>query len=184
MGLRSAAAADLGFVRARVDAAARGGAARALVLWGLAAIARGIARRAYELALAYAEARRQGGAAIAEHGAVRSMLAGMAARLSDPSDLPSRGESDGSAEPAPAALGAALAAKARATDDALAIATDAVQVLGGTGYTREAGVEKLMRDARYCQLYPEPSWVARDRLLDLERSIANRRQGRISGDGR
>jgi cyclohex-1-ene-1-carbonyl-CoA dehydrogenase len=166
MGLRSAVGAELEFAGSRPREARAAGAARILVLRGVAALAQGVGRRAYELALSYAEVRHQGGAAIVEHGAVRSLLAGMAERLR-------AGSEAGSESPAAVGgLGAALAAKARASDDALAIATDAVQVLGGTGYTREAGVEKLMRDARYLQLFPEPNWVARDRLLELERSLA------------
>jgi len=64
----------------------------------------------------------------------------------------------------------ALAAKITETDAAAASATDAVQVSGGTGYMCETGIEKLMRDANYCQLYPEPNWVAQDQLMQLERA--------------
>ena len=42
-------------------------------------------------------------------------------------------------------------------------------MFGGTGYIRETGIEKLMRDAKYCQLFPEPNWVAQDELMHLER---------------
>jgi alkylation response protein AidB-like acyl-CoA dehydrogenase len=49
----------------------------------------------------------------------------------------------------------------------VAIATDAVQVFGGTGYMRETGAEKLMRDAKCLQLWPEPNWVARERLVGI-----------------
>src|ERR1039457_5145579 len=55
--------------------------ARALLRAGTAAIAHRIARRAYEMALEYAHARRQGGVAIIEHDAVRDMLSAMAVRL-------------------------------------------------------------------------------------------------------
>src|ERR1035437_6034354 len=124
---------------------------------GTAAIARGIARRAYEMAMEYANARRQTGVAIIEHGAVSDLLGAMAVRLAIP--LPtSAGETQ------------ALAAKIVQTDAAVATTTDAVQVFGGTGYIRETGVEKLMRDAKYCQLFPEPNWVAQDELMRLERA--------------
>jgi alkylation response protein AidB-like acyl-CoA dehydrogenase len=62
----------------------------------------------------------------------------------------------------------ALAAKIAATDAAVASTTDAVQVFGGTGYMVETGIEKLMRDAKYCQLFPEPNWVAHDELMRPE----------------
>jgi alkylation response protein AidB-like acyl-CoA dehydrogenase len=162
MGLRAARAADIEFADTPVQAVTPAPQVSTLILWGVAAIARGIARRAYEIASTYAETRLQGGVPIIEHGAVRSMLASMVARLQD-------GRVPASGAPGVGDHAGALAAKVRATDDALEIAIDAVQVLGGSGYMREAGVEKLMRDARYCQLYPEPNWVARDRLLDLDR---------------
>jgi len=64
----------------------------------------------------------------------------------------------------------ALAVKIAATDAAVASTTDAVQVFGGTGYMVETGIEKLMRDAKYCQLFPEPNWVAQDELMRSERA--------------
>jgi alkylation response protein AidB-like acyl-CoA dehydrogenase len=64
----------------------------------------------------------------------------------------------------------ALAVKIAATDAAVASTTDAVQVFGGTGYMVETGIEKLMRDAKYCQLFPESNWVAHDELMRLERA--------------
>jgi alkylation response protein AidB-like acyl-CoA dehydrogenase len=45
-----------------------------------------------------------------------------------------------------------------------------VQVFGGTGYMVETGIEKLMRDAKYCQLFPEPNWVAHDEMMRIERA--------------
>jgi alkylation response protein AidB-like acyl-CoA dehydrogenase len=159
MGLRAAPAASilLAGVIAQSDMAATDGAeSLALLRTGTAAIARGIARRAYEMALEYAQARHQGGVAIVEHDAVSDMLAAMAVRL---------------AVPLPTATGEtqALAAKIAQTDAAVTTTIDAVQVFGGTGYMRETGIEKLMRDAKYCQLFPEPNWVAQDELMCLER---------------
>jgi alkylation response protein AidB-like acyl-CoA dehydrogenase len=161
MGLRGAPAASVGLagIEAHADPTSSDApdltGTLALLRAGTAAIARGITRRAYEMALEYAKARRQGGVAIIEHDAVSDMLAAMAVRLSCP--LPTVG---GAAE--------ALAAKIAATDAAVASTTDAVQVFGGTGYMRETGIEKLMRDAKYCQLFPEPNWVAQDELMRLE----------------
>lgn len=166
LGLRAAAAADLQFDGAELGTLVGFGPGfdgprlRSLLHAGIAAIADGVARRAYRIALDYAEQRIQGGGPIIGHGAVRSLLAGMAARLH-------------ARQPAGRSLGAAdaLAARIRATDDAVKTTLDAVQVLGGIGYMREAGAEKLMRDAKQCQLYPEPNWVARDELLELERRV-------------
>ncbi|MGA2319447.1 MAG: hypothetical protein ABSG95_01720 [Solirubrobacteraceae bacterium] len=48
-----------------------------------------------------------------------------------------------------------------------ASSSHAVQVLGGTGYMVETGIEKPMRDAKYCRLFPEHAWVAEDELMRL-----------------
>ena len=165
MGLRGAPAASITLTSAaaQTDRPAHDGdtaamdapQAIALLRAGTAAIARGIARHAYALALEYATARRQGGVAIIEHDAVRDMLAEMVVRLACP-------------PPTDMAAAPALAAKILASDAAAASTTDAVQVFGGTGYMRETGIEKLMRDAKYCQLFPEPNWMTRDELMRLE----------------
>jgi len=137
--------------------------ALALLRAGTAAIAHGIARRAYEMALEYAHARRQGGVAIIEHDAVSDMLSAMAVRLACwPQIAADHGSEIDQAQ--------ALAAKIAATDAAVASTTDAVQVFGGTGYMVETGIEKLMRDAKYCQLFPEPNRVAHDELMRSERT--------------
>ncbi|MHB8492602.1 MAG: acyl-CoA dehydrogenase family protein [Solirubrobacteraceae bacterium] len=135
----------------------------ALLYAGTAAIARGIARRAYELALAYAHERRQGGVPIIEHEAVADMLSAMAVTLSPgPTGNRAAAGHEGALDHA-----GALAAKIAATDAAVLVTTDAVQVFGGTGYMIETGVEKLMRDAKYCHLFPTPNWVAHRELLRI-----------------
>jgi len=178
MGLRAAPAASIELAGVSCapapggsDGRADGGSAElgvagalALLRAGTAAIARGIARRAHEMALEYAHARQQGGVAIIEHDAVSDMLSAMAVRLAFPPEV--------ATDPAGLAVEKtqALAAKIAATDAAVASTTDAVQVFGGTGYMVETGIEKLMRDAKYCQLFPEPNWVAHDELMRSERA--------------
>lgn len=159
MGLRAAPMADITLDRVAAEPGLTTGCdPLSLLRAGMAAISRGIARRAYEMALDYARERRQGGVAIIEHDAVSDMLAAMEVRLMQP--LPaSIGERD------------ALAARIGLTDAAVATTIDAVQVFGGTGYMCETGIEKLMRDAMYCRLFPEPNRVARDRLMQEERRI-------------
>jgi alkylation response protein AidB-like acyl-CoA dehydrogenase len=133
--------------------------AEALLNAGIAAIARGTARRARALAQEYAENRYQGGTEIINHGAVRDMLARMSEReLGMPQ--PTVGDRE---------LAVGIAAKIAITDAAVLTSLDAIQVFGGMGYMRETGVEKLMRDAKYCQIYPRPNWIARDELLELQR---------------
>lgn len=166
MGLRAARSAGLIFDGAEVSVVSGPGSgnvesqARSLVRCGVAAISRGIARRAHEIALAYAHNRIQGGKRIVEHGAVSDMLAEMAVRLRTCATGRLRATSD---DPA-----AALAHKIAASDAAMATTLDAVQVLGGIGYMIDTGVEKLMRDAKYCQLYPERNWLGRDELMRLD----------------
>jgi len=175
MGLRAAPAASIELAGVSCTAAlsgADGGSAElgvagalALLRAGTAAIAHGIARRAREMALEYAHARQQGGVAIIEHDAVSDMLAAMAVRLACWPQV-------AAADPAGLAIeeAQALAAKIAATDAAVMSTTDAVQVFGGTGYMVETGIEKLMRDAKYCQLFPEPNWAAHRELMRSERS--------------
>jgi alkylation response protein AidB-like acyl-CoA dehydrogenase len=157
MGLRAAPMAEIALDSvAAQPVLTTGGESLALLRAGMAAISRGIARRAYEMARDYAYERHQGGVAIIEHDAVKDMLAAMAVRLT---------------LPLPPAIGhrQALAAKIGLTDAAVATTIDAVQVFGGAGYMRETGIEKLMRDAMYCRLFPESNWVARDALMQDER---------------
>lgn len=166
LGLRAARLADLVFAGVAVSiplgaelAEAR---ARSLVRCGMAAISSGIARRAHDIALTYAHTRIQGGVPIVEHEAVADMLADMTVRLAT-----------GAADRLAAATddpAAALAHKIVATDAAMATTLDAVQVMGGIGYMVNTGVEKLMRDAKYCQLFPERNWLGRAELMRGERS--------------
>lgn len=146
---------------ARVGGAREADHAEAVLHAGIAAIARGTARRARALAQAYAENRYQGGRQIIDHGAVRDMLARMIERelASSPPSIPG----------VACELAVGMARKIATSDAAVATSIDAIQVFGGMGYMRETGVEKLMRDAKYCQLYPRPNWVARGELLELDR---------------
>jgi alkylation response protein AidB-like acyl-CoA dehydrogenase len=163
LGLRSAVAARISFEDAAAEPASPANGSRAaaeaslaLLRAGCAAIARGVARRAREMALEYAENRFQGGVPIIEHDAVREMLAAMTVRQA-------------TAPPPPGPdvdRAAALTGRVAATDAALATATDAVQVFGGTGYMHDTGVEKLMRDAKCLQLWPEPTWIGDDMIAE------------------
>ncbi|HEY7891072.1 MAG TPA: acyl-CoA dehydrogenase family protein [Solirubrobacteraceae bacterium] len=157
LGLRGAAAAslelqDVSAPSTDCDTVIDGASASALLYAGTAAIARGIARRAHEMAFEYAQARQQGGVAIIEHDAVSDMLTAMAVRLTCRPEMLI--EASGKLR-----LAQSLAAKIAATDAAVATTTDAVQVFGGTGYMVETGIEKLMRDAKYCQLFPQANWL-------------------------
>ncbi|MBK5229923.1 MAG: hypothetical protein JJE27_02010 [Thermoleophilia bacterium] len=117
------------------------------------------------MAQEYAENRYQGGGPIIIHGAVRDMLARMSERELGMPPAPALGGGD----TAGSELAIGLARKISVSDAAVATTLDAVQVFGGMGYMHETGAEKLMRDAKYCQVYPRPNWIARDELLELQR---------------
>lgn len=142
---------------------------QSLLRRGAAAIAQGIASRAEQLASEYALARRQGGVPIVQHDAVSDMLGAMVVRRSGCASI-SRGPSgpDGHRTEAEAAVSAKIAA----SEAAVETCTDAVQVFGGTGYMRETGVEKLLRDAMTLSLFPEPNWVALDELTRARRETS------------
>ena len=126
----------------------------------VAAHALGIARAAFEDAVAYINQRKQSGSSIIGFQGVQFMLADMAtdlamceswlwhvARMVD-SNAP-----DFSAE--------ASMLKMRAADVAMRIATDAVQLHGGYGYIKEYRVERLMRDAKICQIWEGANQIHR-----------------------
>lgn len=125
----------------------------------IAAGAAGVIRRAFEESRNYALERKTFGVAIAQHQAIQFMLAEMAiayettrllthkaAWMVDSGDLSSIISSY---------------AKAYGADRAMAVTTDAVQIFGGYGYTKEYPVEKLMRDAKLLQIYEGTSQIQR-----------------------
>jgi acyl-CoA dehydrogenase len=124
-----------------------------------AILAVGIARAAFEHARAYATERKQFGRAIADFQAVQCMLADMATNIEAARLLTLR-----SAARLDAKQDASLAssmAKRFAADMAMEVTTDAVQIFGGYGYTKDYPVEKLMRDAKLMQIYEGTSQIQR-----------------------
>ena len=120
----------------------------------------GIAQGALDYAAAYAKERKQFGKAIAEFQGLQFMLADMAIKLEAARQLvytaaakSERGDDDLSF------FGAA--AKCFASDVAMEITTDAVQVLGGYGYVKDYPVERMMRDAKITQIYEGTNQVQR-----------------------
>jgi alkylation response protein AidB-like acyl-CoA dehydrogenase len=107
----------------------------------------GIARAAYELALAYAHERRQGGVKIIHHQSVRYRLFHMFRKVEAARALNHRVLLYNNTAAVPALQGS-IASKITSTQTAFEVASDAIQMFGGNGVTREYPVEKLMRDAR------------------------------------
>jgi acyl-CoA dehydrogenase len=126
---------------------------------GVAAMATGIARAAFEYATEYSKQRVQFGVPIAMHQAIQFMIADMAtkvhlARLATwhSAVLLDQGRRN---------TLESSHAKRFAADTAMEVTTDAVQVYGGYGFIKEYPVEKLMRDAKIMQLYEGTSQIQR-----------------------
>lgn len=119
----------------------------------------GVARSAYEYALQYSKEREQFGKPISDFQAIQFMLANMAMNLEAGRllSLKAAWQLDNGIRPT---LLSSFA-KAFCADQAMQITTDAVQIFGGYGYSREYPVEKLMRDAKLIQIYEGTSQIQR-----------------------
>jgi alkylation response protein AidB-like acyl-CoA dehydrogenase len=126
---------------------------------GIAAQALGIASGAYELALDYSKQRKAFGKEIMNHQAIQFKLADMATKVEAARllCLKSAWEKDNGID---YTLSSSMA-KVYASEAAMWISTEAVQVHGGYGYVKEYHVERLMRDAKITQIYEGTSEVQR-----------------------
>ena len=138
---------------------------------GVAAMATGIARAAFEFATDYSKQRVQFGVPIAMHQAIQFMIADMATEIEaarlltwQSAVLLDRGKRN---------TLQSSHAKRFAADTAMKVTTDAVQVYGGYGFIKDYPVEKLMRDAKTMQLYEDTSQIQR---LVIAREILMPRQ--------
>jgi alkylation response protein AidB-like acyl-CoA dehydrogenase len=126
---------------------------------GIAAVATGLAQAALDEAVAYAKEREQFGRPIAEHQGLAFLLADMAAAVDS-----ARATYLHAARRRDAGLAfsrEASVAKLVATDAAMKVTTDAVQVLGGYGYTRDFPVERYMREAKVTQIFEGTNQIQR-----------------------
>ena len=185
MGLTGSATATMRFDDVRVDAARLlGGEGDGLKIalagldsgrLGIAAVAVGLAQGALDSAVAYARERETFGKRIIDHQGLAFVLADMeaavvsarattlhAARLRDAGQPFSR---------------EASIAKLVATDNAMKVTTDAVQVLGGYGYTRDFPVERYMREAKVMQIFEGTNQIQR---MVISRSLARDNAGALS----
>ena len=142
---------------------------------GIAAVATGLAQGALDQAVAYAQERETFGRKIIDHQGLAFVLADMAAavhsarattlhaaRLKD-QGLPFSTE--------------AAVAKMVATDNAMKVTTDAVQVLGGYGYTRDFPVERYMREAKVMQIFEGTNQIQR---MVISRALARNTPGSLT----
>lgn len=126
---------------------------------GIAAQALGIAQGAFDAAVSYAKERRQFGKPIAEQQAIQFKLADMATKIEAARLLTYQAawlESEG----LPYGKASAMA-KLFAGDMSMEVTTEAVQIFGGYGYTREYPVERMMRDAKITQIYEGTNEIQR-----------------------
>jgi acyl-CoA dehydrogenase len=126
---------------------------------GVAALSVGVARAALEHATQYAKERQQFGAPIVNNQGISFMLADMATKVDAARLLTWRAAwlVDQGQRPA---MQAAMA-KCFASDTAMEVTTNAVQIFGGYGYMKDYPVEKLMRDAKILQIYEGTNQVQR-----------------------
>jgi alkylation response protein AidB-like acyl-CoA dehydrogenase len=177
MGLMSSTTATMLFDEVRVPSSRRLGAeGQGLPIalagldagrLGIAAVATGLAQEALDVAIAYAKERETFGKKIIDHPGLGFVLADMAAavesaratylaaaRLKDAGRPYSR---------------QASIAKMVCTDNAMKVTTDAVQVLGGAGYTKDFPVERFMREAKVMQIFEGTNQIQR---LVISRNLA------------
>ncbi len=177
MGLMSSTTATMLFDRVRIPAERRlGEEGQGLPIalagldagrLGIAAVATGLAQEALDVAVAYAKERETFGKAIIDHQGLAFVLADMsaavesaratylaAARLKDAGRPYSR---------------QASIAKMICTDNAMKVTTDAVQVLGGAGYTKGFPAERFMREAKVMQIFEGTNQIQR---LVISRDLA------------
>ena len=126
---------------------------------GIAAVATGVAQGALDAAIAYAKEREAFGKAIIDHQGLGFLLADMAAAVESAratylhaARLKDAGRPYGRQ---------ASVAKLVATDNAMKVTTDAVQVLGGAGYTKDFPVERYMRETKVMQIFEGTNQIQR-----------------------
>jgi alkylation response protein AidB-like acyl-CoA dehydrogenase len=135
---------------------------------GIAAQAVGMARAAYEAALAYAKERETFGKPIIEHQAVSFRLADMATQIEVARQMVWHAAALRDAKRP--CLKEASMAKLFASEMAERVCSDAIQIHGGYGYVNDFPVERIYRDVRVCQIYEGASDIQR---LVIGRAIAN-----------
>ena len=120
----------------------------------------GIAQGALDHALAYVKERKQFGKHIADFQGIQFMLADMAMELEAARQMVYVAAAKSERNDADLSFFGA-AAKCHASDVAMRVTTDAVQLLGGAGYTRDFPLERMMRDAKITQIYEGTSEIQR-----------------------
>jgi len=149
---------------------------------GIAAQGLGLAQGATDYALEYAKSRETMGKPIAQHQLIAAKLADMETRCQAARGLLYRiGEMIDEGVEAPELTKASAQAKLFCTDTAMAVTTEAVQILGGYGYMQEYPVERMMRDAKITQIYEGTNEV--QRLVIAREMVREQRAFLLAGVG-
>ena len=170
LGIRGSPTAQILFEDVRVPAANRlgdegAGFKIALAVLdrsrpGIGAQALGIAEGAFDYALSYAKERNQFSQAIAGFQGIQFMLADIATQIEAARNLVFRAATKVDAK-SPDLTKVAAMAKLFASDMAMKVTTDCVQILGGYGYISDYPVERMMRDAKITQIYEGTNQIQR-----------------------
>lgn len=141
----------------------------------IGALALGIAQGAFDVALEYVQEREQFGKKIAQFQGVQFMLADMATQIEAARGLVYRAAAKvnelTSTGKNPELTQASSMAKMFASDVAMKVTTDAVQLLGGYGYIQDYNVERMMRDAKITQIYEGTNQIQR---VIIAKTLLNR----------
>jgi alkylation response protein AidB-like acyl-CoA dehydrogenase len=174
MGIRASATRELSFQDCRVPVGNRlgregTGFITAMKTFdvsrpGVAAQAVGIAQGSLDLALAYACSRRQFGSPVSAFQGLRFTLADMAMRVEAARALTYAVARYIDSDPATRPTLYSAMSKCFASDTAVQVTTDAVQIFGGYGYMRDYPIEKYMRDAKITQIYEGTNQIQRDEM--------------------
>lgn len=179
MGLRASPTGDISFDQVRVPHDAVLGEigdgftlALDTLRWSrplIGSVAVGLARGAYDEAAAYARTREQFGEPIIAFQAVGHLIAEMVTRIAAARALlyQAAQSADETGELPPTWEAASI--KSFCSDVAMQVATDAVQVHGGYGYTRDYPVERMMRDAKVLQIFEGTNQIQRNALMTAAR---------------
>lgn len=170
MGMRGSVSSEMVFKDVRIPAdrlLGRRGHGLSLALGTLdhtrisiAAQSVGIAQGALDLAVDYVQERKQFGQPLSSFEGIQFMLADMAMKL-EAARLMTYAAADRSARRADDLTFFGAAAKCFASDMAMAVTTDAVQLLGGLGYSKDSPAERMFRDAKVTQIYEGTNQIQR-----------------------
>ena len=143
---------------------------------GVAAQAVGIAQGALDLAIEYVQVRHQFGKPISSFQGLQFMLADMAIQVEASRALVYQAARNVDAG-VKGAAGISSMAKVMASDTAMKVTTDAVQIFGGYGYMKEYPVEKMMRDAKITQIYEGTNQILREVIAHFLLKQSKRKKG-------